>query len=115
MTVPKNENKSIELVFPRPKRDMDVYLPKVKGEDFFQLFSADIQSISQWFNEYRIDSIGLKIENIINHSKSTKLILGCKDGNGGLAVVLKPNKICGTNGSNNQDFHEVHSDSNEGV
>ena len=52
MTASKNENKSTELVFPRPKREMDVYLPKVKGEDFFQLFSVDLPGIAKWFNEY---------------------------------------------------------------
>jgi hypothetical protein len=38
----KSENKYVELVFPRPKREMDVYLPKVKGEEFFQIFSTDV-------------------------------------------------------------------------
>jgi hypothetical protein len=66
MTSAKSENKSIELVFPPPKREMDMYLPKAKGEDFFQMFSTDVQSIAKWFSEYEMDSIELKIENIIN-------------------------------------------------
>jgi hypothetical protein len=78
----ESENKSIELVFPGPKREMDVYLPKMKGEDFFQMFSIDVQSVAKWFSEYEMDSIELKIENIINSPQTTKLILGSKGENG---------------------------------
>jgi len=99
MTSAKSENKSIELIFPRPKREMGVYLPKVKGEDFFQMFSTDIQSVEQWFSEYEIDSIELKIENIINSSQTSKIILGSRVENSGLTVVLKPNKANSANDS----------------
>ncbi|HEY6884140.1 MAG TPA: hypothetical protein VI278_08905 [Nitrososphaeraceae archaeon] len=78
----ESENKSIELVFPRPKREMDVYFPKMKGEDFFQMFSIDVQSVAKLFSEYEMDSIELKIENIINSPQTTKLILGSKGENG---------------------------------
>jgi hypothetical protein len=61
----KSENKSIELVFPRPKREMDVYFPKVKEEDFFQIFSTDVQSVAKWFSEYEMDLIELKIASIM--------------------------------------------------
>ena len=77
----ESENKSIELVFPRPKREMDVYLPKMKGEDFFQMFSIE-SSVAKWFSDYEMDSIELKIENIINSPQTTKLILGSKGENG---------------------------------
>jgi len=29
-------NRKVELVFPRSKREMETYLPKVKGDDFFK-------------------------------------------------------------------------------
>ncbi|MGB8033371.1 MAG: hypothetical protein WCF03_06070, partial [Nitrososphaeraceae archaeon] len=38
-------NRKVELVFPRSKREMEMYLPKVKGEDFFQTYSIDINKI----------------------------------------------------------------------
>jgi len=37
-------NRKVELVF-KTKKDMEMYLPKVKGEDFFQTFSSDINKI----------------------------------------------------------------------
>ena len=111
MTSAKSENKSIELIFPRPKREMGVYLPKVKGEDFFQMFSTDIQSVEQWFSEYEIDSI--KIENIINSSQTSKIILGSRVENSGLTVVLKPNKANSANGSNNHTPQQVQRDNKE--
>src|ERR1051325_4420160 len=99
MTSLVSEHKRIELVFPRPKREMDVYLPKVKGEDFFQSFSVDVHDIAQWFNEYEMDSMELKIESIINSPEDTKIILGSKaENNSGLTIVLRPKK---TNSSNN--------------
>ena len=106
MTSAKSENKSIELVFPRPKRDMDMYLPKIKGEDFFQIFSTDFQSIAQWFSD-------LRIENIINSSQTTKLILGSKGENGGLTVVLKPNKPSSSDDSNIQASQQIYYDNKE--
>jgi multidrug efflux pump subunit AcrB len=104
MTSSKSENKSIELVFPRPKREMDVYLPKVKGVGFFQLFSVDVQDIAKWFNEYEMDSMELKIESIINspETETTKIILGSKgENNSALAVILKPKKANGSSSNYN--------------
>ena len=48
--ISSNDNKPVELT--RPKRDMDVYLPKLKGEEFFQIFSTDVNTIAEWFREY---------------------------------------------------------------
>jgi hypothetical protein len=53
VTSTKINNKKIELVFPRPKKEMDVYLPKVKGEEFFQIFSTDVDTIAEWFRRVR--------------------------------------------------------------
>ena len=85
----KKKNKRVELIFPRPKREMDVYIPKVKGEDFFQIFSTDVDKIGEWFKQYEIDSMELKIDNIIETPETTRLLVGSKAENG-LKVVLKP-------------------------
>ena len=116
MTASKIENKSIELVFPRPKREMDVYLPKVKGGDFFQLFSVDVQSIAKWFNEYEMGSMELKIESIINSPEATKIIHGSKaENNSGLTIVLRPKKTTSSNNYNhgNQALREDQSSNGE--
>jgi len=86
--ISSNTNKPVELVFPRSKREMDVYLPKVKGEDFFEVFSTDVNIIAEWFSEYEIDSLELKIDSIIDSPQRTKLILGSNTENG-LTVVLR--------------------------
>jgi hypothetical protein len=111
MTASKSVNKSIELVFPRPKREMDVYLPKVKGEDFFQLFSVDLQGIAKWFDEYEMDSMELKIESIINSPETTKFILGSKgENNSALTVVLKPKNANSSSNYNYANQPQVPSD-----
>jgi hypothetical protein len=45
----------------------------VKGEEFFQIFSTDVDTIAEWFSGYEIDSMELKIDNIIHSSETTKL------------------------------------------
>ena len=79
-------NKKIELVFPRPKSNMDMYLPKVKGEEFFQIFLTD--EVGEWFKPYDIDSMELKIGSVIDTAETTRLLVGFK-GENGLKVVLK--------------------------
>jgi hypothetical protein len=37
-----------------------------------------------------MDSMEVKIESIINSSQTTKIILGSKEENSGLTIVLKP-------------------------
>jgi hypothetical protein len=89
MTSSGNENKRVELVFPRPKGEMNAYLPKAKGEEFFKIFSEDIDMVTEWFSGYEIDSMELKIDNIIDFSERAKLLVNSK-GNNRLRVVLKP-------------------------
>jgi hypothetical protein len=103
-----NPNKKIELVFARPKRDMDVYLPKTKGEEFFQIFSTDVDTVAEWFSQYEIDSMELKIDNIIDSSETTKLLVG-SNGDNGLRVVLKPKPK--TSSDSNQTLPEIQRDS----
>jgi len=97
----KSDNKNVELVFPRPKREMDVYLPKVKGEKFFELFSTDVNTVAEWFSQYEIDSMELKIDGVINSTEKTGLLIGLNR-DSGMRVILKPRPS--THG------HEIHQD-----
>ena len=67
---------------------MDMYLPKVKGEEFFQKFSTDVDEVGEWFKPYDIDSMELKIGSVIDTAETTRLLVGFKEENG-LKVVLK--------------------------
>jgi hypothetical protein len=111
----KSDNKRVELVFSRPKREMDVYLPKTKGEEFFQLFSTDVDAVTEWFSQYEIDSMELRIDNIIDSPETTKLLVGSK-GENGLRVVLKPKpKTSSGSQRSNQGLAEIRWDGNEKV
>ena len=57
------------MVFPRPKSDMDMYLPKVKGEEFLQIFSTDVDKVGEWFKQYDIDSMESMIDSVIDTKK----------------------------------------------
>jgi hypothetical protein len=81
-------NKKTELVFPRPKSDMDMYLPKAKGEEFFQIFSTDVDEVGEWFKTVRHRFDGVKIDSVIDTTETTRLLVGFK-GESGLKVVLK--------------------------
>jgi len=105
----KSDNKRVELVFPRPKREMDVYIPKAKGEEFFQTFSTDIDTVAEWFSQYEIDSMELKIDSIIDSFETTKLLVGSK-GDNGLRVILKPKPKMNSD-STNQAIPEIQRDS----
>ena len=106
--ISSNDHKPVELIFPRPKRDMDVYLPKVKGEEFFQVFSTEVNTVAEWFSEYDIDSLELRIDSIIDSPKGTKLILGSNRENG-LTVVLKSKPK--TSADSNVSFSKVDQES----
>jgi hypothetical protein len=67
---------------------MDIYLPKVKGEEFFQIFSTDADKVGEWFKQYDMDSMESKIESVIDTTETTRLLVGFK-GENGLKVVLK--------------------------
>ena len=103
----KSNNKPVELVFPRAKTEMDVYLPNMKADHFFQMLSADIQCVAQGYSEYEIDS---KIESIINSPQTTKPVFGSRGENSGLTVLLKPSKATSANGSSNHAREQVQRD-----
>lgn len=109
----KSKNKPIELVFPRPNTEMDVYLPKVKADHFFQMLSADIQCVTPWYSEYEMDSIESKIESIINSPQTTKPVFGSRGENRGLTVLLKPSKATSANGSSNHAPEQIQHDNKD--
>ncbi len=86
--------KKIQLVFPRLK-DQDVHLPQdlsqYKDRKFFDLFEIDIDELSTWFEGFRIESIEMFVDSIINTSDQTKLIVGGRQDQKGVKVLLKPN------------------------
>jgi hypothetical protein len=109
----KSKTKPIELVFSRPKTEMDVYLPMVKAEHFFQMFSADIQCVALWYSEYEMDSIESKIESISSSPQTTKPVFAPRGENRGLTVLLKPCKATSGNGSSNHAPEQVHRDNKD--
>ena len=48
---------------------MDMYLPKVKGEEFLQIFSTDVDKVGEWFKQYDIDSMESMIDSVIDTKK----------------------------------------------
>jgi hypothetical protein len=52
---------------------MDMYLPKVKGEEFFQISSTDVDEVGEWFKPYDIDSMELEIGSVIDTAETTAL------------------------------------------
>ena len=46
-----------------------MYLPKVKGEEFFQIFSKDVDKVGEWFKQYDFDSMESMIDSVIDTKK----------------------------------------------
>ena len=85
-----DNNKKVELVFPRQGTRYDTYLPKVKPSNFFGLFTTNIGSIGEWFKQFKVDSIEVWINGIIETEETTRLFVGTKEEDRGLRVVLRP-------------------------
>jgi hypothetical protein len=100
-----SENKKIHIVFER-NRKQDVHLPKTKTKysdnDFFDMFSADINEIYNWFGKFKISEIEFTVNTIINTQDFTKLFI-CKKNDQGLKIVLKQNE----NTFSNKDIESV--------
>ena len=90
---------------------MDVYLPKVKGEGLFKYFQLTSIQLQNGSEGYEIDSMELKIDNIIDSSETTKLLVGSK-GDNGLRVILKPKPKMSSD--SNQTLPEIQLDSRLG-
>jgi hypothetical protein len=85
--------KKIQLVFPRLK-EQDVHLPKdlsqYKDKKFFELFEIDVDELSTWFEGFRVESIELFVDSVINSSDQTNLIVGGRQDQKGIMFLLKP-------------------------
>ena len=90
-------------------RQQEGYLPKTKTNysrnNFFDLFSADIDEIYNWFGKFKTS----ELEFTINTQDFTKLFIG-KNNDQGLKVVLKPNE----NPFLNKDIESINSETHSG-
>jgi len=71
-----------------------VHLPKdlsqYKDKKFFDLFEIDIDEFSTWFKGFKVESIELFVDSIINSSDQTNLIVGGRQDQKGVKLLLKP-------------------------
>jgi hypothetical protein len=85
-------NKKIQLVFPRQK-EQDIHLPKdlsqYKDRNFFDLFTVDIYELLNWFGKFKVGSIEIVVNSIINTEQETKLFVGNKIDEIGMKLLLK--------------------------
>jgi hypothetical protein len=87
----KNKKK-IELVF--PESDIDIESRPVRrgsGGKLLQRFATSIDDITNWFNQYDIETIEVWISGGIETEGILKLAVSAK-GEGGLKLTLKPKK-----------------------
>ena len=89
-SIRNDNNRKVELVFPRQGTKYDMYLPKVKPSDFFGMFTTNIAKVGEWCRQYKIDSMEIWIIGIIDTEETTRLLVGTKEEDKGLKVILKP-------------------------
>jgi hypothetical protein len=84
-----NKNK-IELAFPKYEQEDSQYISKGgTGEGLVKHLSTSMDSISDWFKQYQVESIELWISGMMETGGITKLVVSAK-GEGGMRVMLKP-------------------------
>lgn len=79
----------IALAFPKYEEEDQEYISKGKGEDLIKYLSTSMEEVTNWFNQYQVDSIELSISGAMETGGILKLIVSAK-GEGGLKVTLKP-------------------------
>jgi hypothetical protein len=109
-------NKKIQLVFPR-HREQDVHLPKdlshYKDRNFFDLFTTDVDELLNWFGKFKVGSIEIVVDSIINTEQETKIFVGNKGDEIGMKLILeqKENSISSLhideNHDNSSKFNEL--------
>jgi hypothetical protein len=86
------KKKTVELAFPKYEGENDdQYTSKGRGTDLLSYFSTGIDEVTDWFEQYQVDTIELWISGVIETGGITRLVVSAK-GEGGLRVVLKPKK-----------------------
>lgn len=85
------EPKPVELVFPKyEQQENDEYVSKGGlREGLVKVLSTSMNAITEWFNQYQVESIELWISGMMQSEGIIKLVVSAK-GEGGLKVVLKP-------------------------
>jgi hypothetical protein len=85
------KKKTIELAFPKYEEENDgEFISKGgTGEGLVKHLSTSMDTISDWFKQYQVESIELWISGMMETGGITKLVVSAK-GEGGLRVVLKP-------------------------
>jgi hypothetical protein len=76
---------------------IELALPKFDSEEgakdavdgVWERFPTTIDKITDWFEQYQVDSIELWISGVLETGTITRLIVSAK-GEGGMKVVLKP-------------------------
>jgi hypothetical protein len=83
--------RKIELAFPKyEQEENDQYISKGgTGEGLVKHLSTNIDTITDWFKQYQVESIELWISGMMQTGGITSLVVSAK-GEGGLRVVLKP-------------------------
>jgi hypothetical protein len=85
-------NKKTKLVFPR-HREQDAHLPKdlslYKDKNFFELFTVEIDELLNWFGKFKVGSIEIVVNSIINTEQDTKIFVGNKSDEIGMKLILK--------------------------
>jgi hypothetical protein len=87
-------SKKIQLVFPRLKeQDLQISqdLSQYKDRKFFDLFEIDINELFAWSGGFRVESIEVFANSIISSNDHTKLIVGGRQDQKGVTLLLKPN------------------------
>jgi hypothetical protein len=86
----RNDDKVVELAFPKYEEDADQYISKGgTGEGLVKHLSTSIDALTDWFKQYQVESIELWISGMMETGGITKLVVSAK-GEGGLRVMLKP-------------------------
>jgi hypothetical protein len=83
-----NKNK-IELAFPKYEQEDGDFISKGSGQDLVKHLSTSMDSITDWFKQYQVESIELWISGMMETGGITKLVVSAK-GEGGMRVMLKP-------------------------
>ena len=68
----ERKNKKIELAFPKYEEEDQEYISKGKGEDLIKYLSTSIDEVTNWFNQYQVDSNRIVYQRCSRNWKYTK-------------------------------------------
>ena len=86
----EEKKNKIELAFPKYEQEDSEFISKGgTGEGLVKHLSTSMDSISDWFKQYQVESIELWISGMMETGGITRLVVSAK-GEGGMRVMLKP-------------------------